>query len=265
MTDLLRKEQAPLSDAAWKLIEQQTQRTLKGNLSARGLVDFSGPHGWDLAAVNNGRLEAAAKEYAGVRWSLRQAQPLVEIRIPFTLNIWEMDNAGRGAKNADLEPLYVAARKAAVFEEAVIYKGLDPACIRGILGASPHKAVAWKKNAGAVGAAGEAVLALQKAGAGGPYALVLGTELFAALNAEVTPGGPARKVVEELTGAPVRWSPALEGGALVSLRGGDYELTVGQDFALGYAHRDNQTVALYLAESFTFQVHEPCAALEISR
>ena len=54
MTDILRRSLAPVTDEAWKEIDSQATRTLKGNLSARGLVDLSGPHGWTMAAVNLG-------------------------------------------------------------------------------------------------------------------------------------------------------------------------------------------------------------------
>jgi uncharacterized linocin/CFP29 family protein len=52
MTDILRRSLAPITEEAWKEIDLQASRTLKGNLSGRGLVDFSGPHGWTMAAVN---------------------------------------------------------------------------------------------------------------------------------------------------------------------------------------------------------------------
>jgi uncharacterized linocin/CFP29 family protein len=63
-------------------------------------------------------------------------------------------------------------------------------------------------------------------------------------------------------GGKIRWSPVVKGGILVSQRGGDYELTVGQDFAVGYEAQEKKTVELFIAESFTFQIFEPAAAVE---
>ena len=52
------------------------------------------------------------------------------------------------------------------------------------------------------------------------------------------------------------WAPALkEGAVLLSTRGGDYELTVGQDLSIGYTAHDRTTVELYLTEC----VHVPRA------
>jgi uncharacterized linocin/CFP29 family protein len=45
------------------------------------------------------------------------------------------------------------------------------------------------------------------------------------------------------------------------LRGGDFELTCGQDFALGYNGYDGASVEFYLEESITFRVLQPEAAV----
>ena len=59
--------------------------------------------------------------------------------------------------------------------------------------------------------------------------------------------------------------PAIEGAVLMSTRGGDYRLTVGQDFSIGFADRDKHEVELYLCASFTFRVIEPAAAVHVVR
>ena len=69
--------------------------------------------------------------------------------------------------------------------------------------------------------------------------------------------------VAKLIEGPILHSPVLEGGFLLSLRGGDFELTVGQDIAIGYQHHDTRSVHLYLTESFTFRVLGPEAVIEL--
>ena len=78
-------------------------------------------------------------------------------------------------------------------------------------------------------------------------------------------GYPLRKRIEEnVLDSEIIWAPAVKGGAvLMSTRGGDYELTVGQDLSIGYASSDSKTVELYLTESFTFRVLEAKAAISI--
>ena len=53
----LRRELAPISDAAWREIDAEARRTLKTMLAARKLVDFMGPLGWDASAVGLGRVK----------------------------------------------------------------------------------------------------------------------------------------------------------------------------------------------------------------
>ena len=66
----------------------------------------------------------------------------------------------------------------------------------------------------------------------------------------------AKRLTEQVLDGPLVRAAAIEGGVLLSVRGGDYELTVGQDLSIGYAAHDRQTVELYLTESFTFRVLE---------
>jgi uncharacterized linocin/CFP29 family protein len=44
---------------------------------------------------------------------------------------------------------------------------------------------------------------------------------------------------------------------LLANRGGDLELTVGQDFSIGYHHHNSEEIFLFLTESFTFRVIAP--------
>ena len=84
MVDLLRRSHAPVTEEAWREIDGLAQRILKSQLSARSVVGLDGPHGWDLASVNLGRLEVAEKPGPhGVPWGVRKVLPLLEVRIPF--------------------------------------------------------------------------------------------------------------------------------------------------------------------------------------
>jgi uncharacterized linocin/CFP29 family protein len=64
---------------------------------------------------------------------------------------------------------------------------------------------------------------------------------------------------------PLVRAAAIQGGVLLSLRGGDYELHVGQDLSIGYAFHDRQSVELFITESFTFRTIEPAAAVALIR
>ena len=264
MTDLLRRSLAPITEEAWKEIDLQASRTLKGNLSGRGLVDFSGPHGWAKAAVNLGSV-GAGEPVNGVSWGLRDTLNLVEVRAPFSLRLSELDNVSRGGKAPDLKTLIAAACNVALLEDGAIYNGFHKAGIKGIGETSTHKPVRLPPNApnAFVESVEAGVLAIQKSGSEGPYALVLGTAPYAVLEVGDPKAYPLRKRVARIATGGVFWSPALEGGMILSRRGGDFELTVGQDLSIGYLSHGKGSVDLYLTESFTFRVLEPAAAVEL--
>ena len=106
--DLLKRELAPISSRAWEALDQEARRVLKLNLAARKLVDLDGPHGWEHAAVNTGRLDLLDDQpVPGVKVGRRVVQPLLEMRIAIHLDIMEMDCAGRGARDPDVRRLYL--------------------------------------------------------------------------------------------------------------------------------------------------------------
>src|SRR4051794_29619941 len=105
MNDLLR-EHAPISSEAWKEIDDEARRTLKVLLAARRLVDFNGPRGWGKSAVSLGRTEKLSPPLQeGVSSKIRRVLPLVELRIPFEISREELESIGRGASDADLDPV----------------------------------------------------------------------------------------------------------------------------------------------------------------
>lgn len=265
MTDILRRAQAPVADNAWNEIDEVSMRILKPFLSARAVVDFSGPHGWDFEAVNVGRVKVVKENKSGgPNWGLREVLPLIEVRVPFTLDQWQLDDISRGAKDADLGPVEEAARNIATFEETVVYKGCADAQVKGVLESASHKAMRMPSDPEQYPTViAEGADALRGASIGGPYALILGTKPYRTLQAHTTRSGqPLIQIVERMIDGEVLWSPALQGGVLMSTRGGDFELTVGQDLSIGYNRHDSEKVELYFTESFTFRVLEPAAAVE---
>jgi uncharacterized linocin/CFP29 family protein len=48
------------------------------------------------------------------------------------------------------------------------------------------------------------------------------------------------------------WAPAISGAFVLTTRGGDFDLHIGQDISIGYLSHTDAAVRLYLQESFTF-------------
>lgn len=265
--DLLKREIAPLLPEAWKLIDAEATRVLRLNLAGRKLVDFKGPLGWTAAAVNTGRLRILEHQpVEGVSAGIRTVQPLVEVRTPILLDTLELDMVARGGGDPDLGNVVRAAERTARVEDHAIFNGYAEGSIAGIIPSSPHAPISIGSAADWPGAVVRAKEVLRAAGIGGPYALALGPAAYDEVSAASEDGYPIRKRIErQIIDGPLVWAPAIKDAVLISTRGGDYELTVGQDLSIGYAYYDRSQIELYLTESFTFRVLEPAAAVSLVR
>jgi uncharacterized linocin/CFP29 family protein len=264
--DLLKRKIAPVTPEAWAAIDQEAVSLLKVKLAARQLVDVDGPHGWKLGAVNTGRLDLLKNEPApGVGVGVRQMQPLLELRVPFKLNLMEMDSISRGLDSPNLDPLREAVERIALAEDRTVFHGFADAQIKGILESSSHHPISFgDMPEDRFAAVVRAWQVLQHAGIGGPYALAVGTDMHLAILEEAEDGYPIVKRIQDLLQGPIIRADVLDGGVLVSLRGGDFKLTLGQDLSIGYASSDRDEVELYLTGSHTFQTLERDASVELS-
>ncbi|HPL92564.1 MAG TPA: family 1 encapsulin nanocompartment shell protein [Treponemataceae bacterium] len=261
--NMLRTGFAPISPAAWGEINALVTETLTANLAARKFCDVSGPHGINFAAVPEGRIEVPANQKKDeVRFGVHRVLPLVESRVSFSVNIWELDNIDRGAKDADLDSVVEAAQKIAAFEDGAVFNGFKPAGIVGLNDAvKAEKPVTLTLDRDTlVDGISEGLLRLRKEGIGGGANLVVNPVLWKFL-AHVVPGGSLASIVRKQIGGKIIYSEAVNGALLVADRQGDLELSIGQDFAIGYEGHDSQKVDLFITESFTFRVIAPEAVV----
>jgi uncharacterized linocin/CFP29 family protein len=263
----LRRELAPISSEAWREIDAEASRVLKLKLAGRKLVDFDGPLGPTAAAVNTGRRESLGRApIADIEASRRQALPLIELRSYFELSREEMDAVERGAEDPELQPLIDAATRIAFAEDTAIFHGYATGGIKGIDEASVHPILPipddYQEYPRCIA---EATRLLRLAGVDGPYAIAMGPRYYTGLTQAVGDGGyPVLNVVRKLVDGPLVWAPAVNGAVVVSLRGGDFELTIGTDLSIGYQSHTDTTVRLYLIETMAFRVLTPEAAVALA-
>ena len=256
----LARELAPISDAAWAEIDEEATRSLTHFLAARKLVDFEGPLGYDAAAISLGRLDVLADQPAqDVTAARRRLLPLVELRRSFTLDRAELESIDRGACDADLDAVVDACQAMALAEDTMVFEGYVAADIEGIVAASPHDPVALDEDfARYPTRVATAVATLKAAGVAGPYGLALGPRCYAGVIETTEKGGyPLLQHLALILGGPVVWAPAADGAVLISQRGGDFQLTVGQDTSIAYRSHDATTVTLELQESAAFLACSP--------
>ncbi len=261
--DILRRSASPVTSEAWEELDGHAKRILAANLSARKFVDVAGPKGRSYGAHPTGRLDIEREHSeSGVRYGVNRVLPLVEARQAFDLDIRELDNISRGAKDPDLSNLEIAAKKMARFEDSAIYKGLAGAGIEGLASAAGDSVVKLEGyGAGEiVEGVSAALFKLRERSVEGPYALVASPGLWKAVYGEAS-CYPTSKHLSGLVEKVILSSQ--DESYVVSLRGGDFELVLGQDFSLGFQERREEKVTLFFTESFTFRGINPEAVVAV--
>ncbi|SCB33375.1 family 1 encapsulin nanocompartment shell protein [Rhizobium multihospitium] len=262
--DNLHRKLAPISNKAWEQVEEEARRTLKRHLAARRVVDVDGPKGAEFSAAGTGHLKQVAGLGDGVQASLRDVKAVVELRVPFELSRSAIDDVERGSEDSDWSPVKEAARKLAFSEDRAVFDGFAAAGIQGIREASSNPALnlpSSLKNYPDVVA--KAVSQLRLAGVQGPYALVLGEEEYTAASGGSDEGYPVFHHIEKVVDGRIIWAPAIKGGFVLTTRGGDFSLDLGQDISIGYLSHSATTVELYFQESFTFRMLTAEAAIAL--
>jgi len=249
----LHRELAPISDPAWAQIEEETTRTLKRYLAGRRVVDVQGPAGTGLSAVGTGHLQKIAPPRDGIVARQREVKALVELRAPFELDRQAIDDVDRGANDSDWQPAKDAARKIAFAEDGAIFDGYAAAGIVGIRRGTSNPPLTLPADVRAYPeAVAQALSRLRLVGVNGPYSVLLGADAYTALAETSDHGYPVLEHVKRLVDDKIIWAPAVEGAFVLTTRGGDFSLHIGQDVSIGYFNHNDSAVQLYLQETFTF-------------
>jgi uncharacterized linocin/CFP29 family protein len=260
----LHRELAPISDAAWAEIEEETKRTLKRYLAGRRVVDVPTPGGAALSAVGTGHQRTIVAPAEGILARQREVKALVELRAPFELTRDAIDDVERGASDSDWQPAKDAARKIAFAEDGAIFDGYAAAGIGGIRQGASNPVMTLPADVRDYpDAVAQALTQLRLVGVNGPYAVLLGQEAYTLLAETRDHGYPVLEHVKRLVDDQIIWAPAIAGAFVLTTRGGDFELDIGQDVSIGYSGHSDAVVRLYLQETFTFRLLTSEAAVAL--
>jgi uncharacterized linocin/CFP29 family protein len=261
----LHRELAPVSESAWAQIEDEATRTLKRNLAARRVVDVQEPAGFGLSAVGTGHVTSLQPPSDAVAARLRQVQPLVELIAPFDLDRQAIDDVERGAMDSDWQPVKDAARQIAFAEDRAVFEGYAAGGIQGIREGTSNPSIALPEDARAYPEAfARAISQLRLVGVNGPYQAVLSADAYTLVSETSDHGYPILEHLRRILGDEIIWAPAIAGAYVLSTRGGDFALHIGQDVSIGYTSHTESTVRLYLQETMTFLLLTAEAAVALS-
>ena len=251
----LHRELAPISDAAWAQIEEETTRTLKRYLAGRRVVDVPTPGGVGLPAVGTGHLLSIAAPADDIIARQREVKALVELRVPFELTREAIDDVERGSDDSDWQPAKDAAKTIAFAEDRAIFNGYAAANIQGIREGTSNPIMTLPADVRDYpDAVAHALSQLRLVGVNGPYSVLLGAKAYTELAETRDHGYPVLEHVKRIVDGNLIWAPAIEGAFVLTTRGGDFELSIGQDVSIGYLSHTDAVVRLYLQESFTFRL-----------
>jgi uncharacterized linocin/CFP29 family protein len=261
----LHRELAPISDAAWAEIEEETTRTLKRYLAGRRVVDVPSAAGIAFPGVGTGHLNPITSPAEGIVARQRVVKALVELRVPFELSRQMIDDVERGSEDSDWQPAKDAAKKLAFAEDRAIFYGYDEANIQGIRECTSNPVVTLPADVRDYpDAVAHALSQLRLAGVNGPYSVLLGASEYTELAETRDHGYPVLEHVKRIVDGNLVWAPAIEGAVVVTTRGGDFELNIGQDVSIGYLSHTDSSAQLYLQETFVFRVLTDEAAVVLS-
>jgi uncharacterized linocin/CFP29 family protein len=250
----LHRELAPISDAAWAQIEEETTRTLKRYLAGRRVVDVPTAGGVGLPSVATGHLLSIDPPAENIIARQREVKALVELRVPFELTREAIDDVERGSDDSDWQPAKDAARTIAFAEDRAIFNGYRAANIQGIREGTSNPIMTLPADVRDYpDAAAQALSQLRLVGVNGPYSILLGAKAYTELAETRDHGYPVLEHVKRIVDGNIIWAPAIDGAFVLTTRGGDFELNIGQDVSIGYLSHTDAVVRLYLQETFTFR------------
>ena len=158
-----------------------------------------------------------------------------------------------GVRHPEGEQAKDAARLLAFAEDRAIFEGYAAAGIGGLREGTSNPVLTLPADIrGYPDAVAHALSQLRLEGVNGPYSVLLGADAYTALSESSDHGYPVMRHIKELVDGEIIWAPAISGAFVLTTRGGDFALHIGEDVSIGYLGHDDKKVRLYLQETFTF-------------
>jgi uncharacterized linocin/CFP29 family protein len=247
----------------WKTIDETAAAMVRQTVVARRIADFSGPMGWNYVGTQLGTFKSVgppSREPGRARLSIPDVMLLTEIRADFSVRWAAIEAFERMGPVLDEDSVEAAAHETALAEDRFVFFGAGQGG-RGLLTSSESPRVAlsdWSVPGRVATDLLTAVQRLDEVGVKGPYEAVLSPAHYYSYLRNTAEGYPAAKQVG-LVIQKVHSSPVVDGAVLFSTRGGDFVMTVGGDFSIGYRWHDEQAVHLFCVETVGAQLLNPRA------
>jgi uncharacterized linocin/CFP29 family protein len=260
----LNREEAPLSQEMWGLIDEHVMGLLAKRLKLRSVVDFDEGYDFTTDAVATGKVRGVQE--GGVKIGVREPVLMMEIRHDFSIPKSTLDAMKRDIADYDDTPLREAANAFGTAENGMILDGIAAIGAPGLLGTLTQKTLQASGAKELMVSAARSLGMFNTAFVDGPFKLLVSSATFAALVTEAEAGETMKQKIDNIFGADavVITDAVGEDKALViSQRGGDYVFYSGFDVHVGFDSESDDALNLFLIESGAFRVINPEAAVRI--
>jgi len=253
---LLGREDAPVSEETWNLLDTAMVDAAKGILAGRRLLALSGPYGLGLKSLpmSDGRGRKG--------FITSDLLPVPLIQVTFCLGKRDIAASERDGVALDTCAVATAACACATAEDTLIFEGAPgiPALL-SVKGSPSVKISPWE----GVGAAAEeiirAVTALDDAGFHGPYCMGLAPARYNLLFRRYPQGeGTELDHLRTIVTGGIYKAPVLKDGGVLLASGKQYaEIVLGQDMSVGFIGPADENLEFSISESLVPVIHTPGA------
>lgn len=261
----LNREEAPLSQEMWDLIDANMMTMLAKRLKVRSVVDFEAGYDFTTDAIATGTVRPVS-DSGGLHIGVRDPVLMSEIRFDFSIPKTTLDEMKRDIEAYDDTPWREAANAFGAAENGMILGGLEAAGYTGLLDALTQPALSASGAKELMVAAARTLGMFNGEFVDGPFKLLVSGATFAQLVIESEGGETMKQKIESIFGADavvVNEAIGDDTALMISQRGGDFIFYSGLDVHVGYDSESESALNFFLIESAAFRVIKPEAAVRI--
>jgi uncharacterized linocin/CFP29 family protein len=252
----LMREDAPLEEKTWELLDNAMVASAKTYLTGRKMLSIEGPYGFELKAIP---LQDCIGD-GGVIASCML--PLSLIQTTFGMGRRDIAAYERDGLFLNTEAVACAALDVARLEDAILFQGsTGKNGLMTLEGSGVSTLASWNTVGKAADDVIQAITTLDEAGFHGPYSMALSPARYNLLNRRYPQGGGTE--LEHIGGMiteGVFKAPTIESGGVILASGRPYcSLVLGQDMQVGYVGPVAENLEFTISESLALMVSEPCA------
>lgn len=262
----LNREEAPLSQQMWDLIDTTMMEMLAKRMKVRSVVDFDDGYDFTTDAIATGGLRGVSDK-DGLSIGVREPILMTEIRYDFSIPKTTLDAMKRDMEGFDDAPMRAAANAFGAAENGMILDGLASTGTPGLLASLSQDTLKAKGAKELMAATARSLGMFNNEFVDGPFKLVVSGATFAQLVVESDGGETMKEKIENLLGAGAVVIVDAMGddkALVISQRGGDFVYYSGLDVQVGFDSESDDALNFFLLESAAFRVINPEAAVLIN-